>query len=510
MNGLGMRGAWLRIAAAGAALAVSAVLGAAIPAAGAEHPGGSGRGLGGDSGASGNWVTGPAGAASTESGSQSSGGETSSSDSGTLSAQAPSDASTGTITGDVSYAAADGLPQRPGNAVLVELARLIPDSGAFEDVTAAYGPTFRFTGLEPGQYRVHFADKGGQDVRNEYYDDSLYASDATLITLAAGQTVARVDATLEPWGIWTYRYGGDTRYDVAASIATLAFEPGVPVVYIASGEKFADALSAGPAAARQDGAMLLVTSHSVPVATKSALEKLEPKKLVVVGGEATISAAVYAELAALQPDIVRVAGADRYEVSRNVIEYAFCDQVTGDCPDGAKTIFAASGANFPDALSAGPAAAHVDGAVLLVPSGEWRVDYPTQLLLHRLGTNRIYVVGGPASVSESVLFDLVSAIPGGGGSRIGGADRYDVSANVNAEIFTKGETAFLASGSVFADALAGGPVAATIDAPMFLAQKDCYPGSVWNGIRSYDPVDLLLLGGPNTLSDSVLHVEYLC
>ncbi|MCS5718477.1 hypothetical protein N1027_10045 [Herbiconiux sp. CPCC 205763] len=53
-------------------------------------------------------------------------------------------------------------------------------------------------------------------------------------------------------------------------------------------------------------------------------------------------------------------------------------------------------------------------------------------------------------------------------------------------------------------------MAATIDAPLFLAQRDCYPGSVWDGIRRYDPVDLLLLGGPNTLSDSVLNVEYLC
>jgi putative cell wall-binding protein len=499
------------MAAAAAVVAVAVAVGGALPAGGVETDG-PGTGLGGASGAVGTWADAPRGAASTAT-DDTAGQALDATAPQSLAAPAPSpaDASTGTITGDVSYAATDELPQRPGNAILVELARLVAETGAFESVTASFGPTFRFEGLEPGQYRLHFVDKGSQDVRNEYWNDQLYESDADVITLAPGQTVARVDASLDQWGIYTYRYGGATRYDVAALISTLAFEPGVPVVYIASGEKFPDALSAGPAAARQDGALLLTASRSLPEPTREAIVTLEPQKIVVVGGEASVSAGVYAQLSALQPNIQRISGADRYEVSRNVIDYAFCDQVTGDCPDGAKTVFAASGANFPDALSAGPAAAHVDGAVLLVPSGEWRVDYPTQVLLHRLGTNQIYVVGGPASVSESVLMDLVGAIQGqGGGSRIGGADRYEVSANVNAQIFTTGETAMLASGSVFADALSGGPVAATIDAPLFLAQRDCFPGSVWDGIRHYDPVDLLLLGGPNTLSDSVLNVEYLC
>jgi putative cell wall-binding protein len=492
-----------------AALAVSALLGSALPAS-AEAAGEVDGGLGGASGDVGTWATAPAGAGPNE---LDPGAPTTESPQ-PLTAPVPesSDATTGIIAGDVSYAAADGLPQRPGYAITVELSRLVPDTGAFEHVTFDDGPTFRFEGLVPGDYRLHFVDRGSQDVRNEYWDDSLYESDATIITVAAGQTIARVDAALDPWGIWTYRYGGDTRYDVAALISTLAFDPGIPVVYIASGEKFPDALSAGPAAARQDGALLLTAAGSLPAATRTAITTLQPQKLVVVGGEASVSAQVYAQLAALQPNIQRITGADRYEVSRNVIDYAFCDQTTGDCPDGAKTIFAASGATFPDALSAGPAAAHVDGAVLLVPGHDWRVDYPTQLLLRRLDAKRMYVVGGPASVSEAVLFDLVSAMPAGGEgtSRIDGASRYDVSANVNDTIFDTGETAMLASGKVFADALSGGPVAATIDAPLFLAQRDCYPGSVWNGIRSYDPVDLLLLGGPNTLSDSVLNVEYLC
>ncbi|WP_368496969.1 cell wall-binding repeat-containing protein [Herbiconiux sp. A18JL235] len=497
-----------------AAMAVSAViaLGGALPAGGTERPDGTGSGLGAASGDRGTWADAPAGAADGPLGSAAAPSPTDRSGQlPPLSEVEPDPATTGTIEGRAVYAATDEQGERPGYDIKVELDRSVGDTDDFETVTFTYGPDFRFDGLEPGRYRLHFVDEAQQNVRNEYYDSTPYDWDADVISVEAGQVVGGIVASLNPWGVYTYRYGGDNRYDVAALISTLAFEPGVPVLYIASGEKFPDALSAGPAAAHQRGAMLLVQADSVPKATRSAIDTLKPQKIVIVGGEASVSARVYSQLSALQPNIERIGGADRYEVSRNVIDYAFCGEVEGECADGAATVFAASGANFPDALSAGPAAAHVDGAVLLVPGRDWKVDDATEALLHRLGTHHLYVTGGPATVSEAVEFDLVSALPVGGGlSRIGGADRYEVSANVNATVFTTGETAFLASGAVFADALSGGPVAATIDAPLFLAQKDCYPESVWNGIRRYDTIDLLLLGGPNTLSESVYNVEYLC
>jgi len=42
-----------------------------------------------------------------------------------------------------------------------------------------------------------------------------------------------------------------------------------------------------------------------------------------VGGPASVSPAVFDQLANLQHDIVRIGGADRYEVSRNLVSYGF-------------------------------------------------------------------------------------------------------------------------------------------------------------------------------------------
>jgi putative cell wall-binding protein len=485
--------------AAATVVAVMAVLGGALPAGAEVQPDGAGSGLGGHSGAAGSWATAPEGA---ELGAPGMGAES-------VPAPAPAvqDAATGSITGGVTFDETD----EPAYGVTVDIARLVPETGAFTPVASADGPSFAFTGLEPGQYRLHFVAQPSQDARSEYWDDQLYESEADLITIVAGQPAVEVNAGLDRWGVYTYRYGGATRYDVAALISTLAFAPGLPVVYIANGERFPDALSAGPAAAHQKGALLLVTSTSVPDATVKALGALKPQKIVVVGGEAAISAGVYTQLAKLQPNIARIGGADRYEVSRNVIDYAFCGQAEGDCADGAATIFAATGANFPDALSAGPAVAHLGGAVLLVPGQDDQIDEPTALLLKRLGTDRVWVAGGPNSVTESLMMDFLSAMPAGSGvSRVSGADRFETSAAINTAVFGTGETALLATGAGFADALAGGPVAATIDAPLFLVQRDCYPEPIWNAIRSYDTIDLLLLGGENALSDSIYKVEYLC
>lgn len=65
--------------------------------------------------------------------------------------------------------------------------------------------------------------------------------------------------------IATDRLGGIDRYatSVAISARTIA-EPPTPVVYLASGAGFADALAAGPAAAKQGGGLLLTRPDRLP------------------------------------------------------------------------------------------------------------------------------------------------------------------------------------------------------------------------------------------------------
>jgi len=100
-----------------------------------------------------------------------------------------------------------------------------------------------------------------------------------------------------------------------------------PVVYVATGENFPDALGASAAAAVQGGPVLLVTKTSIPAETKAELGRLSPNVIYVAGGTAVVSDAVVDQLKAYAPTVTRVAGSNRYATAAKVSESAF--PVTG-------------------------------------------------------------------------------------------------------------------------------------------------------------------------------------
>ena len=97
------------------------------------------------------------------------------------------------------------------------------------------------------------------------------------------------------------------------------------VVYIATGTNFPDALSAASPAALGLGPVLLVQQNAIPQATLDEINRLEPRRIVIVGGLAAISQAVEDQLDALDfnPGIVRISGADRYITAAELSEATF-------------------------------------------------------------------------------------------------------------------------------------------------------------------------------------------
>jgi hypothetical protein len=106
-----------------------------------------------------------------------------------------------------------------------------------------------------------------------------------------------------------------------------------PVVYVATGENFPDALGASSAAAVQAGPVLLVTKTAIPAETKTELTRLAPDVIYVAGGTAVVSDAVFDALKAYAPTVTRVAGANRYATAVEVSKSAF--PVTGGGGDTA-------------------------------------------------------------------------------------------------------------------------------------------------------------------------------
>lgn len=282
----------------------------------------------------------------------------------------------------------------------------------------------------------------------------------------------------------TTRYAGPTRYETAVALSA-RFAPGVPVAYVASGETFADALAGAPAVVRSGpGPLLLTERAALPAAVAAELDRLDPGQIVVLGGDAAVSAPV-ADALADHGVVSRLAGADRYETAAAIARTAFG---TSD------TVLLATGQQFPDALSAAAAGAGAGWPVLLTATDG--LPSATAAALDVLDPIRVVIVGGTVAVSSTVEDEVRRLVPEV--ARWAGADRYATSVAVTTAIFDTADAvpaAYLATGRRFPDALAGAAAAGADGAPLLLVSGECVPVTVADELQRLAPQHLHVLGG---------------
>jgi putative cell wall-binding protein len=310
---------------------------------------------------------------------------------------------------------------------------------------------------------------------------------ATLLSVTALLSPAASQSTRGATSIDVDRFGGPDRYAVAANASAATFAPAVAAAVVATGQKFPDALAAGPLAALLGGPVLLTYTNSIPDVTLAELTRLRPQRIIIAGGPGSVSDEVAEELAGYQTGggVSRVGGADRYAVAGNVSK-SFA------APSNA--VYIASGAAFADALAGSAAAGRVGSPLLLTTYGE--LPDVTISALKRLKPAKIFILGGPATVSADVAGRLADFAPV---TRLGGANRYAVAVNTSKSGFgSTNEVAYLAVGTKFPDALAGGPLASGLlaEGPMLLLPPTGVPLVVADELRRLSPTRLIVLGGP--------------
>jgi putative cell wall-binding protein len=299
------------------------------------------------------------------------------------------------------------------------------------------------------------------------------------------------------------RLQGPSRYATGIKVAQAAYPGTVPVLYLSTGQNYPDALSAGPAAVHLGGPVLLVQPDTLSDDVKAAIAGFDPDEVIVLGASNSISTAVFDQVSELLPtsQVRRLEGNSRYATSRLVNQDAFLDR-PGSA--GADTVFIANGGNFPDALSAGPAAASVNGAVLLVDGPSTAVPAETTALLSQLNPTRITIVGSAASVSLAIENQLRSQYPSVTIVRLGGANRYETSRLINSTYFSAVEPrVFIATGEGYPDALAGSALAGSLGAPLYTTPRICIPESSFADMARLRATRFTLLGGDPSLSSAV-------
>jgi putative cell wall-binding protein len=163
------------------------------------------------------------------------------------------------------------------------------------------------------------------------------------------------------------------------------------------------------------------------------------------------------------------------------------------------SVFVATGANFPDALAGAVAAAAAGSPLLLTGS----VPQVTADELDRLDPDAIVILGGEAVVDPATAAHLSAW---GAITRLSGANRYDTAVAISQYLYPgagSADTVVIATGTGFADALAGASLAALGNGPVLLTQPDALPQSVIDEITRLDPDEILVLGGEAAVSNSV-------
>jgi putative cell wall-binding protein len=142
--------------------------------------------------------------------------------------------------------------------------------------------------------------------------------------------------------------------------------------------------------------VLLTHPGSLPGSTRDELVRLRPQTIYLLGGTGAVSEAVRQSIQqATGRPVVRLAGADRYATAVAVSKAFF---------SGPRSVYLATGANFPDALSAVPAAGRLGTPLLLVQRD--RIPGVVRSELARLQPPRCYIAGGAGVITDGVVADL--------------------------------------------------------------------------------------------------------
>lgn len=230
----------------------------------------------------------------------------------------------------------------------------------------------------------------------------------------------------------------------------------------------------------------------------------------------TIRAEEFVELGAVSLDlhsldIDRITGTNRFGTAVEVTKRLFPSAGPDDAV-GVPVVYLANAFNYPDALSAGPAAVKKGGALLTVAPDSIPAEVLTEL--RRLAPERIIVVGGPSMVSDRVIRELNASL----GSlvepvrRITGSNRYQTSLAIAKDAFVvqpgeRIDTVFIATGNNYPDALAAGPAAASLGAPVLLVNgaASTVGSDLIDFLISRRVLNVYILGGSNSVSESIMN-----
>lgn len=287
------------------------------------------------------------------------------------------------------------------------------------------------------------------------------------------------------------RVSGINRYDTAINISKTYFEHS-DYVTIASGENYPDALVGGTFTSQTKSPMLLTMKNSLPEGFLKEIKRLSPKKIIVLGGEQSISKEVFNQIkTSSNASVERISGKNRFETAIKIDDLRYKEKninqkIHGDLYAGV------NGYNFPDALVAAPFIGLMsDNGILTylyLNKSNNTADYPY-----------IFLFGGKGSIPDSKYAQA---------ERFSGNNRYETALSV-AEGFKKyfkqsPSKIILVNGENYPDALCASSLSGKFKAPILLTQKNQIDEPTLKYLRENHIKDIIVVGGKNSVSQNII------
>jgi hypothetical protein len=253
-------------------------------------------------------------------------------------------------------------------------------------------------------------------------------------------------------------------------------------VVLATDANYPDALAGVPLAVARHAPLLLTTPTTLDPAVGTEIQRVLASggTVYILGGFGAVAPTVTAQVGALGYNVVREAGATRFGTAIAV----------AGAMGNPSTVFEATGTDFPDALSAGAAAAKAGGVVLLTNGSSLPSDTAAYLSANP-GSD--YAIGGPAAAADS------------GATAIVGANRFATSLDVAEQLFPSPGVVGFASGLTFPDALSGGAAIGSLGGPMILVPATgALPSSLVSYLLGSGITSGILYGGTAAVGSTVV------
>lgn len=289
------------------------------------------------------------------------------------------------------------------------------------------------------------------------------------------------------------RLSGDNRYETSVEVSEKNFKS-VDTVVLASGQNIADALVASSYADIEEAPILLTNKNSISDEVLDEIERLKADKVVIVGGQSSISSSVESRLKKEDIKVTRISGRDRFDTSDKLSQ-----EVSRLSKKSSQAILVNGYKNI-DALSVSSLATKEDLPILL--NGRNTLNMSVKNRLKQMNVKKVYIIGGNNSISSDVEKELnrmqISVV------RLSGTDRYETSANIAKYAYKDFNEAIVASGENPVDALAASTLTGKKEAPMLLTNKNKIPKSIKKIIEDMDIGKITIVGGENSITDNVM------